>query len=974
MHGLNLCSITASNPLTKPGYMYIKVCLFCLFAVCLSFAARAQTYTITGRVLDGGDDTSTLIGVSVQLMQPADTSLKTGAVTDAGGLFTITDVTPGAYRLTITYVGFEKMERTVNVLGANVALGDFKLKPLSTQLQGVQVVGVQTRVEQLGDTTQFNAGAYKTNPDATAEELIAKMPGITTENGTVKVNGEQVQKVLVDGQEFFGEDATTALKNLPSEVIDKIQVFDRLSDQSQFSGFDDGNTQKTINIVTKTDKRNGQFGKVYAGYGTDERYIVGGNLNYFNGDARVSVIGLSNNINQQNFAAEDLLGVVGTSSGGGRGGGGPRGGRSRGGGGDASNFLVGQQGGITRTNALGLNYTDNWGKKIKVTGSYFFNQTNNGNTTDLSRQYITTADSNLLYKENSISQANNTNHRVNLRLEYNIDSFNSIILQPRLSFQDNDNNQSLTGYSILPDSTRIGETENISRNQNIGYNFSNNLLYRHRFGKKGRTISLNIGTAYSDRSGTGSLFSLNEYAGGDTTLLDQQSDNATQSYTLSGNITYTEPITEKSQLMITYRPEYTDNKTDKRTYDNNNGEYTDLNTPLSNTYDNTYTRHRGGLSYRYNTEKMQLMGGVNGEHAELDGVQQYPVAFNLQKTFTNVLPEAMLNFKFSKTQNLRVRYRTDTDAPSISQLQSVIDNSNPLLLRTGNPDLVQSYEHMLYLRYGSTNTTKATNMMAFLYGSYTNNYIGNSTIIPNTDTTFADGTVLNPGSQLSRPVNLDGYVTGRAFFTYGLPINFIKSNLNLNTGFNYNRLPALINNELNLSNNYTISQGVTLGSNISEDIDFTVSYTGNYNIVKNTLQQQSDNNYYSQVTSLRFNWIFLDGFVLNTNLNHTLYSGLGSGFNQNYLLWNAYFGYKFLKNRALEAKVSVFDILNQNNSIARNFTDTYVEDTRTDVLNRFFMFTLTYTLRNFGSGSGNDNTPQERGPRGGMPPPGGGMN
>jgi len=295
-------------------------------------------------------------------------------------------------------------------------------------------------------------------------------------------------------------------------------------------------------------------------------------------------------------------------------------------------------------------------------------------------------------------------------------------------------------------------------------------------------------------------------------------------------------------------------------------------------------------------------------------------------------------------------YRTNTDAPNISQLQNVVDISNPLLLKSGNPSLKQSYQHSLTLRYGSTNTAKSTSFFAFLYGNYYQDYIGNATFIPARDSVI-NGLTVNRGTQFSRPENLDGYYSARSLITYGTPVKSLKSNLNLSAGMNYNRIPALINNTFNFSKNYGINGSIVLGSNISENIDFTIAYNGNYNIIRNTIQKQSDNDYYSQNTSFRLNWIFLEGFVFNTNLNHSLYSGLTESFNQSFLLWNASLGYKFLKDRSLDVRVTAFDILNQNRAISRTVTETYIEDNFTNIPQRYFMLNITYTLRRFGAGN-----------------------
>jgi acetyltransferase-like isoleucine patch superfamily enzyme len=295
-------------------------------------------------------------------------------------------------------------------------------------------------------------------------------------------------------------------------------------------------------------------------------------------------------------------------------------------------------------------------------------------------------------------------------------------------------------------------------------------------------------------------------------------------------------------------------------------------------------------------------------------------------------------------------YRSATNPPSITQLQNVIDISNPLLLKTGNPALVQDYDHNIMVRYGATNTRTSRNFFVFGNVQLTEDYIGNATFIPTKDTIINSGFVVNRGTQINMPVNLDGYKNARLFATYGFPVKGVKSNLSLNGGFSYAHTPAIINNELNLSNNYTATAGFTLGSNISENLDFTLNYRGNYNVVRNTLQTELDNTYYYHTAGLRLNYVFLERCVFNTDMNHNLYSGLTQDFNQSFLLWNAALGYKFLKDRSLDLRLNVYDLLNQNRAISRTVTETYIEDSFTNVLQRYFMLTLTYTLRNFAAG------------------------
>jgi len=923
----------------------------------------AQYFSISGSIVDSITH-APIVKANVALYQLKDTSNHVFTVTDINGKFEFKNLQQNIYKLKATHVSHKPYTLIVRTTKTETNLGTLKMRTYIIALRDAVIVGKEPMAVQKEDTIEYNSKAFKTHPDATTEDLITKMPGVTSDNGTVKVNGEQVQQVLVDGKPFFGDDPNLTLKNLPAEIVDKIQVFDKLSDQSQFTGFDDGQSVKTMNIVTRQNKNEGQFGKIYTGYGTDDHYIAGGNINLFKGNRRFSIIGLTNNVNQQNFGTQDLLGITGNSGGGRGGGGGGFGGRGGGGGGgnfggvggvggnSINNFLVGQQNGIATTNAIGMNYSDNWGKKIKITASYFFNNADNKNSTTLTRNYITAKDSGLFYNEKSASENNNYNHRFNLRFEYTIDSSNSLIITPKLNWQKNNASSSVNGANTRL-SAFVSQTDNQNISDNSGYNFSNNLLFRHKFNKKGRTISLNLGTELNNKTGNGNLYSSSQYYNLNdttTTLINQQSDQKTNGYTISPSVVYTEPIGKKGQLQINYSPSLSRNNTDKETsaYDTIIHKYLQLDTTLSNKYSTDYIVNRGGLSCRLNAEKYSLNAGLNYQYATLSGDETFPAIFKVNKTFEDFLPQAMLNYKFSKSQNLRIMYRASTNVPSVSQLQNVINNSNPLLLSTGNSDLKQDYEQSLTVRYGKTNSVKATTMFIFLYANYAQNYIGNSIFIPYKKTVI-DGITLNSGSQLTKPVNIDGYWNTRSFFTYGLPIavSKIKCNLNLSTGLTYSKTPVLINNYTNLSNNYNLCQSLVLSSNISEKTDFTFSYTGNYSVVQNTLKTQSNNTYYYQVVSFKLNKIFLKRFVFNTNINHSLYSGLSQSYNQNFLLWNASIAYKLLKNQALEIKFSVADILDQNKAINRTITETYIEDSQTKALTRYFMFTLTYNLRKF---------------------------
>ncbi|MES2619887.1 MAG: TonB-dependent receptor [Bacteroidota bacterium] len=923
--------------------------LFAIITGLLLLSVTVNAQSILNGMVSDIDDGNPLIGATIKLTSLTDTTEWQGTVTDLDGKFEFRKLKEGPYKIIVNYIGYIPIEREVYTNNTDRQLGLISLSKKATTLKDVNIVENQVRVIQKTDTSEYNANAFKTNKDATTEDLVTKMPGITSEGGVIKAQGEEVKKVLIDGKEFFGDDAALALKNLPSEVVDRVQVFDRMNDQSSFTGFDDGNSQKAMNIVTKNGANN-LFGKVYAGYGylNDSRYSVGGNINWFKDNRRISAIGMSNNVNQQNFSSQDLIGLTGATQ---RGGGRPRAGRTGGIGNSASNnFMVGQQEGNSTTHSAGVNYSDIWGKRnnVKVTGNYFFNLINNTNSTELNRNYLNTSDSSTTYRETNNTHSRNMNHRISWRLEYVIDSMNTLIFTPKFNYQDNSQTNVIDGQNTFPEGVLLSRTQSNYKSDYSGYNSSGDLLYQHNFKRLYRTISVNVGTTINNKFGSSTQNARNSFQNlNDSSMLDQQSDIANTSYKINGNVTYTEPAGKSGMVQLSYEPSHTWNKADKETFnrDSASSDYSLRDTFLSNKFDNNYMTHRGNASYRVKSEQFNITIGLSGQYALLTGNSIFPYVYSTSRSFYNLLPTATFNYKFKDKSNFRVIYRTSTNAPSISQLQNVIDNSNPLLLSTGNPDLKQSYNHFIMARYGYTNTKKGQTFFAFTSANYTQNYIGNSTIIATEDTLLNDEVLLRTGSQLKQPININSSLNINSFFTYGLPINKIKSSLNLNAGFTFAGTPGFINNEKNLSKTYGINGGLVLSSNISEKIDFTIGYNANYNIVKNTLQINSDNNYFIHNANVKFNWEFWKGFVFNTGLQNTLYTGVSSGFNQNIFLWNAALGYKFLKDQSLDVRLSVNDILNQNNGISRNITETYIEDTKTEVLKRYLLLTITYTFK-----------------------------
>jgi hypothetical protein len=939
-----------------------------LIAILIIVGAGANAQSIKGRLLDLNEN-KPLRGATLTLTSLKDSLQKFSAISDSSGRFQFSDLERDSFVLNVSFIGYEDFKQIVAVKDTAINLGTLFIPKSIKQLGEVTVITKTPPTQQKGDTIQYNASQFKVNPDATAEDMVKKLPGVTVDRqGNVTAQGEQVKKITIDGRDFFGDDATVALRNLPAEIIDKIQVFDRLSDQSQFTGFDDGNTQKAVNIVTKANMRNGQFGRMYAGYGTDDRYSAGGNVSFFKNNRRISLVGLANNVNQQNFATQDLLGV--TSSGGSRGGfggfgGGQAGNRGQGsnrsgasssGGnfgsfGGQGNFLVGQQSGISKTNAIGINFSDVWAKKLTVSGSYFFNNSNNTNQ-QLTNRVTTLNDSNFFYKENSLSRSKNYNNRVNLRLDYKIDSFNSILITPNLSFQKN---HSVSQFSALNSYDGVTPTSSADNNTDAatsGYNISNNLLFRHSFRKRGRTISFGINTAMNKKTGDVYIVSDNKSFDSSSAVLtdsvqQQFTDNLTNSHTVSVNLAYTEPVGKKGQLQINYNPSFTKSRADQETFlfDQAGQKYSLFDTSLSNKFDNHYNTQNGGLSYRLADRDKQFSVGINFQHSDLFSDHTFPELTTVKRSFSNVLPNLQFGRKISPKSSINVFFRTSVNPPSVTQLQNVYNKNNPLLISIGNPDLKQQYTSSLVTRYTFTNTQKGQSFFANLFVQKTNDYISNAVFIARRDSVLAPSIVLFKGSQLTLPVNLPGYWSVRSFLTYGQPVKFIKSNVNINAGLTYSSLPGLINNVKTNTDNYNYSMGAVIASNVSEYVDFNLSYNANFNVIAG----QPQNNQVSQNAGIQFNLLSKKGWYFQNDLNNQSYTYKGTTPDQSFWLWNISVGKKFLKDQKGDVKLSVFDLLRQNRSISRTVTEVYVEDVQSQVLRQYFMLTLSYKLKNFGN-------------------------
>lgn len=933
--------------------------------------ALAQSGSITARVTDA--ETGESVVGAVVTLTPKDASAKASHYTTAyKGDMTLRNIRFGHYTLSIAFLGYNTLELEIDHRKATTPLGELKLKS-GVEIQTVVKEAKALRTSQKGDTVSYNAGAFKVAADADAENLLKKMPGISFTNGSVEAQGEKVQKILVDNKEFFGDDVQTAIKSLPAEAVKSIEVYNKLSDAAQFSGMDDGEGYKVINIVTHSNMRQGIFGKVYAGGGYDSdtktedrfKYIAGGNVNVFNKDSRLSVIGLFNNVNQQNFSFEDILGVTGNSGGGHHG----RYGAMR-------NYMMRPQDGVATVNAVGVNYSDTWGKKNQVSfeGSYFFNTTNTTNRsteeTWYTNPYIDTLST------HGYSKNDNFNHRLNAKIEWKISENHNLILRPSFSYQSNDP-WSITegwrwgekGYSLI---------SNFNDNENNGYNLGTSATYRMKLGKAGRTLTFDASFRYSDHEKTGLSASntlgyqpLHPAIDPETGLwnpeaaIDPETGEAVEypfakyrylnsltpssSYTLRGNVTYTEPLGKHTQLSMQYRTYYDHQERDSKSYetdtDFNNGVFMP---ELSNAYQSGYLTQRIGPGIRYSKERNTLIGNVYYQRSTLDGQVVQDGAEKIRHNYNNFTYFVMGRLNINRENMLRLFISSYTDNPQITELQSVFNITNAQDISSGNPDLVPSYNHRVNFYYTHSNVEKGRTFMWSLYMNAVTDYI--------TSDISYNGSVAIPGVsddyhylQYSRPVNMSGYWYFSTRMNYGFPIGFLKSNFNVSAGINYSLSPSRINGERNETQNIGYSFNTMLGSNISENVDFTLSWDGTYNLAQNSIKNDGrKNRYFNHSANANMKFVLPLGFTITASAAYTQYLGFTDNYNDDYIFCNLFIGKKLFKNKRGEVLLGVNDLFNQNSAFSRNVGSGWTQNVTNSVIGRYYMLQFTYNLRIFG--------------------------
>ncbi|HKC36054.1 MAG TPA: TonB-dependent receptor [Chitinophagaceae bacterium] len=901
----------------------------------------AQTGVIKGKLVDTTGQL--LLNATISVLQKKDSSLVNYSMSDSKGSFEIKNLSLGDYQIFISFTGYEVYKGSFSITAHNRIL-DFGLVMLWPEYKTLSTVVVtESPVRMNGDTISFKANAFNSKPDATVEDVLKKIPGVQVQkDGSIKAMGEQVQKVYVDGKEFFGNDPKIATKNLTADMVDQIQVFDDMSEQARFTKIDDGSRTKSINIKLKKDKRKGDFGRATAGVGSNSRYEGNFSFNHFRGNKRISFVGSANNTNKLSYTFTDFSSSQGGSSQ-----------FSSGGGGATGSGIVnasgGSSGGISRPLSTGINYNDTWGSKIDFRSSYFY--TDNSNILEQNKFRRNTFPGDSASETSSYSNIINGNrtHRVNARWEYVIDSVNSILYTANFSKQQFKGTTIDTSVTFSDGLYKYmaAEVRTNKYDDRDGINYTGELLYRRKFKRIGRTFTLGWRNSKGDNESNSNYKSPVTTYKSDGSIaafinLNQQALQENETGNNSISASYTEPVDQNKLFEINYAYLASNNVSDKKTYDFNSGsgKYDLLNTLQTNFFDYTNTSNRIGFNFRHQIKKFNYQLGLGYQVSNLSNRSVTPLTgkdTTVHQRFNNLFPTANINYAINRSKSIKIYYRGRTNAPSVMQLQNVPDVSNPLLIKTGNPSLKQEFINNININYNSFALTSQRFFSASVNVTYTGNKIINS----------IDS--LNAITVIYKPENMDGSFSGSGTASLNFPVKKIKGlNVNLTNMMYLSRDANLVFKKKDFTTLFQVNQSV--GVNYGKDnFDLAVSSAFVYNIAAYNGSESSDTKYFNQAYSADFTYRFKNRFYFLTDFDYYISSGRSAGYNQDVFLWNVSIAKKFFQINAAEIKFTIYDILKQNNGINRIIGENYFEDVRANVVPSFYMLTVSYNFNRFGS-------------------------
>lgn len=908
-------------------YLYLLI-----FSLLTSFL-YAQKFEIKGNLVDENQNTP-LESATIFAEKPADSSLITYTISGRNGEFELKGNTSAKeVDVNISYTGYASIRKKVVLNGTPVDFGTIKMALQTESLGDVIVTATRAPITIKKDTLEFNAASFSTKANATVEDLLKELPGVEVDaQGNITVNGKPVNKILVNGKPFFGDDPTIATRNLTKEIVDKIQVTDTKTDSQSFSGEKGDDQNKTINITIDEEKNKGIFGRVAAGAGTDKRFEYAGLINYFDNDLRLSALAGCNNINSPGFSFGEIEKMFGSA-------------RNLNFNSNGSfNFngrAFGGGEGITNSRTIGANYADDFAKGTDISADYFYSAANSFNEEIRNRENIL-PENRYFSKSNSLSKSENDTHSANIRFKTQIDSTFLIEVRPQFTF-----NKSFEDFTRNEESRNLSEELiNQSNSENTsfreGRNFENNFTATKKYGKGGGFFRLSVRNEVNGTENDDFKQSLTQIFGDDPSTIDRNQfidgDQDRNSYRITPSFNL--PLIADTLFMSFSYNFQSEKRQDKRSvFDFNNvmQDFSDFNTDQSTDFTNRNESSTPQIGMYYKNEK--LFARINASYVfrtlESDDALRN---FQFENDFNALELNVNFRYQFSKKFNIYSGYYLQNVAPNIDQLSPYVDISDPLNITTGNPDLEPSNEHNLYFGGNNYDYQTQTGFYSYINANLTNDRVVPRTIVDenfvrNTTYTNVDGNYNLSGSiGFNKNSKIDSLIT----IKYGAGF-YINGNKSVN-----------FNNNIEYSSN-TISYNPSINASFTWKDYFEISprYTINYSTNSFDIDAFEDRNYTRHEFNLRIKTFFPKFLEWNNDIEYVYNADVAEGFDKSYVFWNASLTYSFLKENG-SATLKVYDLLDQNNNVYRTSNQDYIQDIQSTVLKQYFMLTLSYKFNTLG--------------------------
>lgn len=912
----------------------------------LSVTLTAQRFEISGTIVDK-EDGSPLESATLFVERPEDSTLVSYTISDQEGRFVIEGSNEAEkLRLVASYTGYATFNKLIDLTESSIDLGKVEMEVAENLLGEVMVVGTRAPVTVKKDTLEFNAASFNTRQDANLEDLMKKLPGIEVDSdGNITLNGTPVSRILVNGKEFFGNDPKVATKNLPKEIIDKIQVMDTKTKTEEFTGKAGNPDDKTINITLQEDKNKGYFARATAGGGTDERYELSGIGNYFKDDLRVSVLASSNNINSSGFSFDEVFDMMG--------------GRARrmsfgaNGGFNINGNQFGGGGGITKSETAGVNFTNEWNDNYEINADYFFGRNDTETRRVVEGEYFRPGGN---YFENSTSGGNlqNDSHRASASFEVELDTLTKISIRPSVNintgFSQNsteterlDADRALTNWSVTSDNQDLYSSD-----------FSNQLNFIRRFGGNGAYIQAYFNNDNSEQENENFFQSeRHTYTDGSLSNVEERNqriDENNQSDNYRIGFTQRSVLAEQLFLDLSYDFSTESSSNERNVYDRSpetGGEL--FNQDLSNAFELRSLKHRPNVGLNYEGEKWRVGFGVGYLNTSLDN-EDLLSGVGFDRNFSNIYLNSSLRYEIKRGANLWLYYRNDTDIPSIRQLQPVADITNPLHIVVGNPELRPSLRHNINLGYRNFDFATRSGFSTYVSASVTEDQVVSVTTedaqnISTTTYTNVDGGLnANVGSFYSKRYKKENHEFN---FRLGTSLNFSRQ-----VGFTGGRGSQEL--ERYTAERYGLRPSLRLGYNYMDLVELNPRYELGYNLTEYDMDLNREEEFTNHTIGFEATTYWPENIVFGNDLSYNYYGNVAPGFDPTSILWNMSLGYQFLDDDAT-LKIKVYDLLNENVSTSRSTGQDFVRDTQELILEQYFMLSFTYKISKFGGKDPNRN-------------------